>query len=45
MIKLSDSHVKIESPPLLGADNQAIYGGLLGLSAQEIEALRLNQAI
>lgn len=45
MIKMSDSQVKIESPPLLGADNQAIYGGLLRLGAQEIEELRRNKAI
>ena len=45
VIKLSDSHVPIVSPPLLGADNEAVYGGLLGLSAAEIEALRQRKAI
>ena len=45
MIKLSDSQVKIESPPLLGADNESIYGGLLGLTSQELEELSRVQAI
>lgn len=45
MIKLSDSQVKVESPPLLGADNDAVYGGLLGLSAQELDRLRAAKAI
>ena len=45
MIKLSDSQVKVESPPLLGAHNDAIYGGLLGLSAQELAELRSGKAI
>jgi formyl-CoA transferase len=45
MIKLSDSPVKVVSPPLLGADNQAIYGDLLGLSTAEMDQLRLLKAI
>ena len=45
MIKLSDSQVKVESPPLLGADNEAIYGGLLGFTAQEIAEMRSSKAI
>ena len=45
MIKLSDSTVKIESPPLLGADNESIYGGLLGLTARELVELRSSQSI
>ena len=45
MIKLSDSAVPIVSPPLLGADNEAVYGGLLGLSQQDIADLRNKSAI
>ena len=45
VIKLSDSNVPIVSPPLLGADNEAVYGGLLGLSEDEIEELRKKKAI
>ena len=45
MIKLSDSHVPVECPPMLGASNEAIYGGLLGLGASELEALRQAKVI
>ena len=45
MIKLSDTQVEIRSPPLLGADNDRIYGDLLGLSAAEIAQLRQAKAI
>jgi formyl-CoA transferase len=45
VIKLSDSQVPIESPPLLGADNDAIYGGLLGLTPDELADLRQKRAI
>ncbi|MBC7704737.1 MAG: CoA transferase [Rhodoferax sp.] len=45
MIKLSDSHVPIECPPALGAHNEAIYAGLLGLGAAELQALRNAKAI
>jgi formyl-CoA transferase len=45
VIKLSDSHVPIVSPPLLGADNEAVYGGLLGLTAADLDVLRNKKAI
>ena len=45
VIKLSDSNVPVVSPPLLGADNDAVYGGLLGLTKDEIEELRKKKAI
>lgn len=45
VIKLSDTQVKIESPPLLGADNEAIYGGLLGLTNEELSELRNGKVI
>jgi len=45
VIKMSDSHVPVEPSPLLGAHNEAVYGDLLGLSAEEIEDLRKSEAI
>jgi formyl-CoA transferase len=45
VIKLSDSQVEIVSPPLLGADNETVYGGLLGLSEDEIADLKKKKAI
>ena len=45
MIKLSDSHVPIACPPALGAHNEAIYAGLLGLGTSELEALRNARTI
>jgi formyl-CoA transferase len=44
-VKMSDSHVKVTPPPVLGADTKAVYGGLLGLSDEEIAALRAEKAI
>lgn len=38
-IKLSASQVPVESAPLLGAHNEEIYGGLLGIEAAELERL------
>ena len=45
MIKMSGSDVPISHSPLLAADNESIYGGLLGLSKDELEELREKQAI
>ena len=45
VIKLSDSHVPIVASPLLGADNEKVLGGLLGLSAAEINLMRDDGAI
>jgi len=45
MVKMSDSHVPIKHAPLLGADNQAIYGDLLGLSQQELKDLNEKKVI
>ena len=45
MIKLSDSQVEITCPPALGAHNDAIYSGLLGLDSAALEALRHAKAI
>jgi len=45
VIKLSDSHVPVVASPLLGADNERVFGGLLGLAAEELEAMRREGAI
>src|SRR3984893_5117094 len=44
-VKMSGSKVPITAAPLLGADTEAVYGDLLGLSKEEIAALRKEQAI
>ena len=44
-VHMSESKVPIEAAPLLGADNGEVYGKLLGLSAEEIAALKEEQAI
>ncbi len=45
MIKLSASDVPIKAAPMLGADNQDIYGGILGYSEEEITRLQTEGAI
>jgi len=37
--------VPVRASPLLAADNQAIYGGLLGLTNEKIAELQANGAI
>jgi formyl-CoA transferase len=44
-VKMSASKVPITAAPLLGADTEAVYGSLLGLSKDEIAALRDEKAI
>jgi len=44
-VKMSDSHVPVTSSPVLGSDTEAVYSGLLGRSAAELEALRKDKAI
>lgn len=45
-IKFSEVSVGFEKPaPELGAHNQEIYEGLLGLTSAELEALKANKAI
>ena len=44
-VKMSGSHVAVECSPLLGAHTQAVYGELLGLSKEEVEALRAEKAL
>jgi formyl-CoA transferase len=44
-VKMSGSKVPITAAPLLGAHTEEVYGELLGLSREEIEALRSEKAI
>jgi formyl-CoA transferase len=44
-VKLSASQVPVQAAPLLGADNRAVYGGLLGRSDAEIDRLAADGAI
>ena len=43
--KLSANHVEYECSPELGGSNEEIYGGLLGLSAEELAELKEKKAI
>ena len=45
VVKMSESNVPVRASPLLAADNDAIYGGLLGLSKEEIAGLQASGAI
>jgi formyl-CoA transferase len=44
-IKLSDSPVEVTAAPLLGANNEEIYGSLLGLNAKKLEELKKEKVI
>jgi formyl-CoA transferase len=44
-VKMSSSKVPITAAPLLGSDTEDVYGSLLGLSKEEIAALRDEKAI
>ena len=44
-LKMSDSHVPVVSSPLLGADNEAIYGDWLGISGDEVRDMRERRVI
>jgi crotonobetainyl-CoA:carnitine CoA-transferase CaiB-like acyl-CoA transferase len=37
---MSDSHVKVEASPLLGADNADVYAEWLGLSKGDLDQLK-----
>ncbi len=40
-IKFSDTHSEVSAPaPVLGHDNAAVYGAMLGLSADELEGMK-----
>ena len=44
-IKMSDSYVPVKSSPLLGADNEAIYGEWLGYSKDKVRDMREREVI
>jgi len=44
-VHMTDTKVGVASPPLLGQHNADVYGGLLGLSAERIDALRRERVI
>ena len=44
-VHMSDSHVEIVASPLLGADNREVYGKLLGLTPEALDALKAEKAI
>lgn len=44
-VKMSGSQVPVRAAPLLGADNRAVYGELLGHSDEEIERFTAEGAI
>ncbi len=43
--KFSEIEIDYETSPALGGSNEEIYGGLLGLSAEELAELKKNKAI
>lgn len=43
--KLSENHIDYECSPALGENNEEVYGGILGLSQEEIETLKTNKII
>ena len=44
-VKLSASHVPVQNAPLLGADNDDVYGAWLGLDPDELAALKTDGVI
>ena len=44
-VRMSDSHVTVQSAPLLGADNEEVYGRLLGIKPEEVAGLRKAKVI
>ncbi|ETW92170.1 MAG: hypothetical protein ETSY1_44835 [Candidatus Entotheonella factor] len=44
-IQVSDGPVTFEPAPRLGADNDAVYGAMLGLDAERLQALRQHGVI
>ena len=43
--RLSENHIEFEPSPALGGSNDEIYGGLLGLSAEELAELKEKKVI
>jgi len=44
-VHMSDSHVPVQSAPLLGQHSEEIYSELLGCSSKQLETLRAEKAI
>jgi formyl-CoA transferase len=45
VVKMSRSHVPVTASPLLAADNEAVYGGILGLTSEKLAELRADGVI
>ena len=43
--KLSENHIEYECSPELGGSNDEVYGGLLGLSPEEMAQLKEKKVI
>jgi formyl-CoA transferase len=44
-VKMSESHVPLHTAPLLGQDNETVYGDLLGCSPQRLTELHEAKVI
>lgn len=44
-VKMSESYVRVEASPLLGADNEDVYGDWLGLSKGDLDKLKQDGVI
>jgi formyl-CoA transferase len=44
-VKMSESYVKVTASPLLGADNADVYNEMLGLSKNDLDALKKDGVI
>jgi formyl-CoA transferase len=44
-VKMSRSHVSVQAAPLLGADNEAVYGAWLGYTREQLADLKDEDAI
>ncbi|MGE0766897.1 MAG: CoA transferase [Hyphomicrobiaceae bacterium] len=44
-VKMTDSYVKVEASPILGADTEAVYSEWLGLSKGDVDALRKDGVV
>ena len=42
---MTDSYVPVQASPVLGADNQGVYGEWLGLSKGDLDALKKDGVV